>query len=175
MVSPLPTFLWLGVGLFTQCIYPSTKLNIDNVSVTTLQFGIGFAFFLSLLSMAVSSLFTQHPNDNKWLVFFFNSSKHFADLAMGVAGFSSAYFLYNAVYLLPIYLVLGAIILSTSLNHIFLVVFNNKEIGTYKWALKKDEIKESKIDCKLVNTFAAFLSFLVMLLFGTLILGWLAV
>lgn len=175
MVSPLPTFLWLAIGLFAQWIYPSTKLNVDNVSITTLQFGLVVAFFLSLLCMAISVLYTKKPNDNKLLVFLFNSSKQFADLTMGVAGFSSAYFFFSSVYWLPFCLIIAAVILSTSLNHIFLVVFDKKETGTYKWALKTDEIKKRTIDPMLVNAFAAFLSLSVMLFFGVLIIGWLAV
>ena len=173
MISPLPFFWWLVIGLIAESVYPLTKLNIDNVSVTSLQFGLVIAFILSMLAMWLSFLFEDKANDSKLLNFIFFSSRQFADLAMGVAGFSAAYFLLHNVFLLPSILFVSSIVLATSLNHIYLVVFNQSNVGTYNWALSLDERNDTKWNSTGVKVISGLLALLSMVLVGCYVIGWL--
>lgn len=173
MISPLPIFWWLVVGLVAQYFYPLTKLNSDNVSVTTLQFGLVSAFILSMGAMWLSFLWENKANESKFLNFLFSSSKQFADLAMGVAGFSSAYFILHSVYWLPILLILASIVLATCLNHIYLVVFNDISVGTYKWVLSLDKRKDKEIEPITVKVIAGIFALLSMVLIICFVVGWL--
>ena len=173
MVSPLPVFWWLIIGLIAQLVYPTTKINSDNISVTTLQFGLTFSFVLSMLAVWFASLI-ENSRKSHYLQFFYDSSKQFAELAMGVAGFSSAYFLYHEVVHLPVILIIGSIVLSVCLNHLYLVIFDEKDVGTYKWVLELDRKRGDLKSSKLVKAVAGFFSFLSMVVFCTFALGWLS-
>ncbi|MDK2702390.1 hypothetical protein QO226_20930 [Vibrio vulnificus] len=173
MISPLPVFWWLAVGLIAQKIYPLTKLNSDNVSVTTLQFGLVLAFILTMLAMFLSFLWEDKSNDSKFLNFIYSSSRQFADLAMGVAGFSSAYFLLDSVYWLPAVLIISSLVLSTCLNHIYLVVFNKSDVGTYGWISSVDKSKGKVCNPVIVKVFAGLLALGAMTTIIFFVLGWL--
>lgn len=173
MISPLPVFWWLAIGLAVQLIYPATKLNADNTSLTTLQFGLTSAAVLALITMWLSFLWEDKSNESNFLNFLYSSSKQFSELAMAAAGFSSAYFILHSVYWLPAVLLAFSIILATSLNHIFLVVFNESEVGTYRWALSLDE-KAGKVWSSYgVKVVAGLLALLAMALINCTVIWWL--
>jgi hypothetical protein len=173
MISPLPAFWWLVIGLAVQLIYPITKLNTDNTSLTTLQFGLASAAVFALIAMWLSFLWEDKSNESIFLNFLYSSSKQFSELAMAVAGFSSAYFILYSVYWLPAVLLVGSIILATSLNHIFLVVFNESEVGTYRWALLLDK-KVGKVWSSYgVKVVAGLLALLAMVLINCTVIWWL--
>lgn len=173
MISPLPFLWWLSIGLLAQWIYPSTLLNSDNASVTTLQFGLVFAFVLSMAALWLSFLWEDKPNDSKFLKFLYNSSKLFMELAMGVAGFSAAYFLLASVIWLPAVLLISSLVLAVCANHIFLVTFNKTDIGTYKLALIMDKKFGTEWDLFGVKVVAGLLALLAMVIVSAVTLQWL--
>ncbi|MBZ5754684.1 hypothetical protein K9B43_03455 [Pseudomonas sp. S5(2021)] len=175
MISPFPAFWWLAIGFVAQLIYPLTKLNIDNTSLTTLQFGVASAAVLAMASMWLSFLWEKKPNESIFLNFLYSSSKQFVDLAMAVAGFSSAYFLLHSVYWLTFILLFGSIVLATSFNHIYLVVFNESEVGTYRWALSLDEKRSKVWNSYGVKVVAGLSALVAMVLLGCVVTGWLKV
>ncbi len=173
MISPKIIISWLVIGLFVQWLYPKTLLNSDNVSVTTLQFGLIGAFITSMAALWLSFLWESKPNESRVLNSLYNLSSQFIGLAMGVAAFSSAHFLCSSIYGLPIFLVISSIALATSSNHLFLVVFNRREIGTYKWVLSLDERKGTTWDTFGIKVVLGLVALCSMVFIGAVTLGYL--
>ncbi|MCP1339270.1 hypothetical protein NJR55_06645 [Idiomarina sp. M1R2S28] len=173
MISPLPMLWWLSIGLIAQWIHPSTLLNSDNVSITTLQFGLVLAFVLSMAALWLSFLWEDKPSESKFLKFLYNSSRQFMELAMGVAGFSAAYFLLSSVFWLPVVLMISSVVLAVCANHIFLITFNKTEIGTYKLVLLLDERFGTEWNSFGSKVVAGFFALVAMVIVGGITWQWL--
>jgi hypothetical protein len=160
MINPLPAIWWFGIGWLAQFFHPYTPINSDNMSVVTFQFGIVLSVFLALSALFIASIFYgNRTNESKFLKFIYSSSKQFADLAMAVFGFSTAYYVHTSVYDFALLLMTSSLLLATAVNHIFLVVFDERDVGTLKWALNLDR-KYNKTRC---NTSVKILAGLVAL------------
>lgn len=140
MINPLPAIWWLIIGYLAQLFWPQTPLNSDNMSVASFQVGIALSVLLALIALFIASIFYEkRPNESKLLHFICSSSKQFSELAMAVFGFSAAYFFHNENSCFALLLIALALLLATAVNHIFLVVFDERDIGTLKFVLSVDE------------------------------------
>jgi len=172
LIDPLPAFWWLGIGYIAQFFWPKTLLNSDNMSVTSFQAGVAISVLLALLSLFIASIFYENrPNESGFLRFIYSSSKQFAELAMAVFGFSSAYFFHNEDNLFASSLIFLSVLLATALNHIFLVVFNEKDTGTLKFALDLDKKFKKEWCSRSVKVVAGLVALGVFTFLGALILG----
>ena len=165
--------LCLLVGLSAQWIYPSTRLNSDNMSVTTLQFGLVCAFMFAMAALSLSFLFEDKPNESKFLKSLYKTSWWFNELAMGVVGFSAAYFLLSSVIWLAAILLISSLVFAVCVNHIFLVTFNKTDIGTYKLALLLDKKFGTEWNLFGVKVVGGLSALLAMVIVGAVTLHWL--
>lgn len=101
----------------------------------------------------------------------YSSSKQFAELAMAVFGFSSAYFIHHEDYIFALSLILLSVLLATAVNHIFLVVFNENEIGTLKIALGLDKEYKKEWCSTSVKVIAGLVALGTFTFLGALILA----
>ncbi|EHK9068685.1 hypothetical protein ND925_05245 [Vibrio diabolicus] len=132
LINLTPMLTWFLVGFVAQLVYPLTKLNTDNMSITTIQFGLAFSVILCLLSVSISFLWESKPNDSCVLQFLYSSSKQLFDLCLGVVGFSLAYFVLHKVWDIAAIILIISAFLTLLINHVFLIVFSLKDVGTLK-------------------------------------------
>ena len=142
------------------------------MSVASFQAGVAISVLLALLTLFISSIFFENkPNESRLLKFMYSSSKQFAELAMAVFGFSSAYFIHHEDYIFALSLILLSVLLATAVNHIFLVVFNENEIGTLKIALGLDKKYKKKWCSTSVKVIAGLVALGTFTFLGALILA----
>lgn len=92
---------------------------------------------------------------------------------MAVFGFSAAYYIHGSVYDFALLLITSSLLLATVVNHIFLVVFDECEVGTLKWVLNLDR-KFNKEWCNTsVKVLASLVSLGTFSFLAAFILGWL--